>query len=112
MPIQECQSPRCIADGFLRAAVTRDQIARRVLVPVRLAWRRLNFAVDSESHYSPLPLPFCRMRPLARGALTHAIRDRPDFSVLSTKVKQRLPFANHHILNISDKDSVVSCVLC
>ena len=81
-------------------------------VVVRLAWRRLNFAVDSESHYSPLPLPFCRMRPLARGALAHAIRDRPDFSVLSTKVKQRLPFANHHILNISDKDSVVSCVLC
>src|SRR6266704_456030 len=63
-------------------------------VVVRLAWRRLNFAVDSESHYSPLPLPFCRMRPLARGALAHAIRDRPDFSVLSTKVKQRLPFEN------------------
>jgi len=28
------------------------------------------------------------------------------------KVKQRFPFANHHILNISDEDSVVSCVLC
>src|SRR5712691_11726806 len=81
-------------------------------VVVRLARRRLNFAVDSKSHVAPLLLPFCRMRPLARGALAHVIRNRPDFMVFCLKVEQRLPFANHHILNISDEDSVISCVLC
>src|SRR5438094_6023357 len=81
-------------------------------VVVRLPRRRLNFAVDPESHCSPLPLPFRRMRLRARGTLAYAIRDRPDFTVFSTKVKQRFPFANHNILNISDEDSVVSCILC
>ena len=52
------------------------------------------------------------MRLRARGTLAYAIRDRPDFMVFCPKVKQRLPFANHHILNISDEDSVVSCILC
>src|SRR5437867_11094820 len=81
-------------------------------VVVRLPRRRLNFAVDPESHCSPLPLPFRRMRLRARGTLAYAIRDRPDFMVFCPKVEQRLPFANHHILNISDEDSVISCVLC
>src|SRR5437870_2517475 len=81
-------------------------------VVVRLPRRRLNFAVDPESHCSPLLLPFCRMRLRARGTLAYAIRDRPDFTVFSTKVKQRFPFTNHNILNISDEDSVVSCILC
>src|SRR5437667_1304361 len=81
-------------------------------VVVRLPRRRLNFAVDPESHCSPLLLPFCRMRLRARGTLAYAIRDRPDFTVFSTKVKQRFPFTNHNILNISDGDSVVSCILC
>ena len=52
------------------------------------------------------------MRLRARGTLAYAIRDRPDFTVFSTKVKQRFPFTNHNILNISDEDSVVSCILC
>src|SRR2546429_3994359 len=81
-------------------------------VVVRLARRRLNFAVDPESHCSPLPLPFRRMRLRARGTLAYAIRNRPDFMVFCLKVEQRLPFANHNILNISDEDSVVSCILC
>src|SRR6266566_2904154 len=81
-------------------------------VVVRLPRRRLKFAVDPESHVAPLLLPFCRMRPLARGALAYPIRDRPDFMVFCPKVKQRLPFANHHILNIGDEDSVISCILC
>src|SRR5437667_8364674 len=46
-------------------------------VVVRLAWRRLNFAVDSKSHVAPLLLPFCRLRPLAPVALAHVIRIRP-----------------------------------
>src|SRR6266566_883824 len=46
-------------------------------VVVRLPRRRLKFAVDPESHVAPLLLPFCRMRPLAPGALAYPIRDRP-----------------------------------
>ena len=32
--------------------------------------------------------------------------------VFSAKVKQRLPFAHHHVFNLSDKYGVISCILC